>query len=553
MVFAAPWFLAALAVVPLLGAWLWRQKQARLRRWQVLRVEQWLPRKIGRQWPLLAALCGLLLALAQPQWGQTAQTVDMPGLQIMVLLDLSQSMLVEDVNGRRLAAAHRAINTVATQLESGDELGIIGFAGEHRLLLPLTPAYETLLPSVLSAAQPSLLSVQGSALTPALQTAVQTFPQPHTAQPILLILTDGELHERQAVATARRLEEQNILLVVVGIGTEAGGAVPNVDENGRQAGFKQDAAGETHISRLQTAVLEQLTAAGSGRYLPPTAVSNLPAILANLRQTHSGQRQIVQPVARYHLFLLIALLLLLWHYMRPKRLPTFRLQPRPRWSVWLLLLLVGCSRDPSEVALQQGNVAYESGDYAAAVALYEDGLGGSETAVLSYNAANAHYRLGAYEQAVRIVQDFQPGNNVSMIDKVYFTLGNSHFQQGDYEEAIAAYQQVLRHTPDDADAKHNLELALLMRVSSPETSSDEENGAQQNDEQTERPSLPTPGGEQQFNPDAGTPLRAQPVLDPNAPEVALPSLLQEAVTNAPLLMPQFPDAGETAAPAYPDW
>lgn len=267
-------------------------------------------RHIWQNFLWLAALGLVLLAWAGPQWGRETRLVASNGLQMMVLLDLSQSMLAEDVSENRLLQARKIMASALDSLAADDEVGLMVYAGETRLLVPLTPVLEQVRQQ-LEQVGPADMLVQGTVLAAAIETAAQAFPYPRSGQPIQLILSDGEDHGGEVLHVAREAAAQDIMIITIGIGSETGAPVPMIDEAGQIAGSKLDGAGEPVISRLNSETLQQIATAGNGRYLSgEDAAETLPAYLDEIRATHTGSQMIIEPIERYQLFLLTAVLLL---------------------------------------------------------------------------------------------------------------------------------------------------------------------------------------------------------------------------------------------------
>ncbi len=463
-----PAMLVLLLLLPLLGWTVRQQLRQRVEQLYQLGNARWtqliIPiqkRRFHRMLAWLAGLGLLILSLARPQWGNEITLVETQGIQLMILLDLSHSMLATDAAGSRLAQAKGIVETAVSTLTPQDEVGLIVFAGEQQILLPLTPI-QTQLKHLLANAHPTQLRQQGTLLAPAIETAMRAFPTPRSGQPVILILTDGEDHGMDAVAAARAATAVGIILLPIGLGTEAGAMVPIFNEQIEPIGFKQDELGQPIITRLN---VDKLAEVGNGRYLlAQDAFTQLPNMLAEIRQQRTGQTQIVKAIEQYQPFVLVALLLFgfaLW----PASSAVF-LQPTQAMRLLLVLLgligwLTGCRQPDSATLLSQGNGSFAQAEYEQALLLYRQAAAAEpETAVPLYNSANTHYRLQQYDKAVTQLEQVEVRGETAVSLSASFNLGNSYFQQEDFTNAIAAYQDILRQFPDDADAKHNLELAL---------------------------------------------------------------------------------------------
>lgn len=518
--FAHPFWLFLLLPLLLWAVWLGRQRRMRARR---LREMGWPSLRNGRsRTPLLqlAALALGVIALAGPQWGRTVTPVQTKGVQLLVLLDVSQSMLAADAPGSRLAQAQAVANTAADALAPGDHIGLLLFAGESRLWLPLTTA-RTQFDAALAAAHPTALAQQGTLLAPALETAVRAFHTPVSGQPLLLLISDGENHGDAPQRAAQAAAAAGMRLFTVGVGSAEGATIPTPDGDDVQ----RDAAGEPIRTRLEPAALQAIAAAGNGRYLSAAAaLTELPPLLAEIRAAHTGTTQIVQPNARYQLFLLPAALLWGWALL-PPLLPRGRKRPSLAWLL-LGLALLGCRQQSPAHWVTAGNDAFANADYAQAIAAYETAAAlAGETAVPHFNRANVQYRLQQYAQAAQALDPLTNGDNAALSDDALFNLGNAHFQLGDYDAAADAYRALLRRRPDHADAKHNLELTLSALAGGGGSDADE-TGAP-------TPLDPLPDGERPLTltGDGDDTVPAQPAAD--APPLPLsPAASRDLLTTA---------------------
>lgn len=478
---ARPVLLLFLLLLPLLG-WVslrhWRWQRDALARLSNVRWRQtvhpshtWLNGPTAA-WLLAAGLA--LVTLAGPLWGQSTQQITTNRLQLMIVLDLSRSMLAEDAPGSRLAAAKRVVETAVASLNQSDQIGLIAFAGETRLLLPLTSAKEPI-SALLPTLSPDDFAVQGTVLGPALTVAQQAFPSPRAGQPLILLISDGEEHSGGARQIAQQAAAEDILLVTVGVGSEAGAQLPILDS-----------AGQPVVSRLNSSLLQELEAVGNGRYL--TTPAALTDYLQTIRQTHTGSQLIVTPTERYQLFLLAALLLFCWQWL-PRPLPSATKAKAGLASLLLFIVgLTACQPTNLPETIAQGNAAFTAADYEAAGQQYSLALAEEpQSAAARFNLANVWYRLGGFETAVTHHQQLPPDTSPAQQTASAFNLGNSYFQLGDLAAAVAAYQTALRLNPDDLDAKHNLELALQMMISEVEETADSYPAQQKDQAQPETP------------------------------------------------------------------
>ena len=320
MTFGAPQYLYALAALPVLMLflrWAWGRRTAALMRVGDPVIIGRLGLETGRVvrgvrlalWFVGVAL--LIVGLARPQWGSDIEIVEQGGVQVMVALDISRSMLAQDLKPTRLDRAKLEISDLISMLE-GDEVGIVLFSGASFIQFPLTSDHATAR-TYLNHASPNAITRQGTVIAEAIETAMAGFSTERETQKIIVIMTDGENHEGDPVTAARQAAGQGAFIYTVGFGSPEGGAVPDYDEQGNITGYRQDAQGQVILSRLDEVALQQIADSGGGRYFR-TADSGAMAGLAE--EIDSFQDQTLQSefnqrkVERFQLFLLAGALCL---------------------------------------------------------------------------------------------------------------------------------------------------------------------------------------------------------------------------------------------------
>ncbi len=263
-----------------------------------------------RLWLLTLAL--LLVAMARPQWGNEVQVVEQKGVEIMAVLDISESMMVSDLKPNRLSRAKLEIADLLTRLK-GDEIGLVLFSGASFVQFPLTSDYTTAL-SFLDNAQPGLISKPGTAIGEAINTAVAGFDAHRATQKVIVIFTDGENLETDPLDAANKAAEQNILIYTIGFGSPEGEPIPEYNQQKEVIGYKKNQQGETVVSKLDEITLQKIALAGHGRYFRATAdgrelVSLIDELDKLQRQTLESQFE-VRRVERFQIFLLLALVMM---------------------------------------------------------------------------------------------------------------------------------------------------------------------------------------------------------------------------------------------------
>ena len=320
--FGEPQLLYLLVLLPLLLAfmvWVIRRKRRGV---QVLVGPHLASRLTGnsssrRQWSkglLVVAAVGLLLGgLARPQFGTRLETVEREGQDLVVVLDLSASMLARDIQPNRLEKAKHAIGTLIGLLE-GDRIGIVGFAGEAFVQCPLTLDYgaaRTLLASM----GPESIPVPGTALGEALRKGLELFSVEEKKHKVMVLITDGEDHLGRPLEVAREAAGQGVVIHAVGIGSMQGTPIPVFDSEGRAQGFKKDRTGEVVMTRLDESTLRELAEETGGTYQRSSpGESELEGIygeVAAMEKKQLASIQVAQYEERFQIPVLLGLLLLL--------------------------------------------------------------------------------------------------------------------------------------------------------------------------------------------------------------------------------------------------
>jgi len=274
---------------------------------------------------------GLLLAtvaLMGPRWGTEVRTVERRGVDLVVALDVSSSMRVQDVPPSRLRRAKSELRSLVDDL-TGDRVGLVLFAGEGFVQAPLTTDYGAFR-LFLDAAGPDQLSRPGTNLSAAVDAAVQAFrasrPASDSAAPgeprprALLIVSDGEHHEGDLQAARQKADEAGVTLLTAGVGTEEGGRIP-IRERGRRVGFKRDRDGNVVQSRLNESVLTRLAQSGAYFRIAATtsALSDVPAALREIGTSTYDAERFADYREMYQWPLAAALVLLLVEGLIPVR------------------------------------------------------------------------------------------------------------------------------------------------------------------------------------------------------------------------------------------
>jgi Ca-activated chloride channel family protein len=278
----------------------------------------------GRRWRLalwFLALAFLIVALARPRWGSQVEYVERQGVEIMVVLDISESMLAEDLKPNRLERAKLEINELMDRLE-GNELGLVLFSGAAFVQFPLTSDFNTAR-MFLEAANPGIISKPGTAVAEAINIAKTGFNQERATQKVIILLTDGEDHEGDVFAAAEEAANESILIYAIGFGSSDGEPIPQYGGLGELVGYKKDRNGEVVLTRLDETTLQQLAFMTNGRYYRAAAdgreVGFLASAINKLQTTELEGRFETRRVERFQWFVAMAIACLVIGELIPDR------------------------------------------------------------------------------------------------------------------------------------------------------------------------------------------------------------------------------------------
>jgi Ca-activated chloride channel family protein len=217
-------------------------------------------RQHAKFWLLFSAIAVIVFIIAGPQFGSKLETVKRQGVEIMICLDVSNSMMAEDIKPNRLQKAKQMLSIMMDDF-SNDKVGLIVFAGDAFTQLPITSDYISA-KMFLSSISPSMVSAQGTAIERAITLAMRSFTPNESSSKAILIITDGENHEGDAIKAAKEATEKGIKVHVVGIGSPQGEPIP-VDGNN----FMKDTEGNTVVTKLNEQMCNEIAAAGQGIYV----------------------------------------------------------------------------------------------------------------------------------------------------------------------------------------------------------------------------------------------------------------------------------------------
>lgn len=428
---------------------------------------------------LLRALgvAALFAAIAGPRFGSQLIKVEREGIDVVIALDTSLSMLAEDVRPNRLERAKQEITDVIAGLQ-GDRIGIVAFAGEAIALCPLTVDYAAALMLVRSV-DVYTISEPGSAIAEAIESATALFDGSQGGDRAIILVTDGENQEGDPVEAARAAAEKGIRVYAIGLGSPKGELIPERGSDGSVTGYKKDAHGETVLSRLDEKVLEAVASASGGKYLPATTegleIKVLYGEISGMQKKLIKGEFIERKKERFWIPLALAFACLLLDVLISTR-ATRRRGERTRWlhtgvAAAVALALgwpaVSAAESVNKGKVRSANKLYKKGEYKDAYQMYRQALGDTANPATNapgvyYNGGNALYMQNEFDRALESYQrSYSPDSLLT--GKMLYNRANTLLKSGHFNEAIESYLQSLQYLPDDEDARHNLELALAAK------------------------------------------------------------------------------------------
>lgn len=329
MKFGSPQYFLLLLMIPFFFGffiWAYQRKIAALKRFASLDLISKLTPSAGLspqviKWTLFCLFfCFLVLSLVRPRFGVKMEMVERKGIDIIVALDISQSMLAEDITPNRISRAKHEISKLIDML-NGDRIGIVVFAGESFVQCPLTLDYGAA-KMFLDAVSTGWVDLQGTALSDAIDQSVKAFKSKTKKHKVLILISDGEDHAGKAAEMARVASEEGIVIYTVGVGSESGAPIPISKKNGSIT-YKKDKAGNLVMTRLNPRTLEIIAKEANGKFFQAGNDADLARVISEIAQMEKkdlGMSKLSTYEERYQIFLLAALLLLTLEFFIPERI-----------------------------------------------------------------------------------------------------------------------------------------------------------------------------------------------------------------------------------------
>jgi Ca-activated chloride channel family protein len=484
------WLLLAVpaaALLMLAGAWLRGRRLARLAEPDLIPrlTDSRSPRLVtAKAVCLLAGLTLLIVALARPQWGEKLQVYKGRGIDIVIALDASKSMLATDVAPNRLTRAKSQIAALLDNL-STNRVGIVAFAGDAQVMCPLTTDVEAA-KLFLDIIDPDHMPHPGTNIEKAVETSAALFDPGHETSRALVLVTDGETLEGDPAAAVQAATEAGVRLFAVGVGTAQGSTIPESEGGGTH--YKKDEHDQIVVSRLAERLLLVMAKATDGRYFRSESINlnDLVAALDQMQKHSIGGGEYVEFEERYQPILLLAFVLCLAGVLISDRrgawfagglagarwmrgLATLRVRRPGARSAALALLLGALLAAPARAgvgaSMRRGLALERQGKYADAIKAFEEALVLEPDNVrIHYDIGRARYELNQHADAVDHFQLGLLSKSRALRANSLYNLGETQYRQKQLDEAIASYTQSLLLRPDDLNAKQNLEYCWKMKA-----------------------------------------------------------------------------------------
>lgn len=416
---------------------------------------------------VLLAFAAGVLAFANPRTPSGSEKVSRNGIDVMIVLDVSKSMLARDVQPSRLEKAKQVVARLIDKL-SNDRIGLVVFAGKAYLQMPLTGDHSAA-KMYLSSASPDAVPTQGTVLGDALKMSFAAFNAKEKKYKAVILISDGEDHDEGALTVAGQMADEGIIINTIGVGSPEGTTI--TDELTNEA--KRDKDGNIVITKLNEKELMGVAEKGNGLYQllgnTDDVVSRLEAQLNSMDQRTVTEDSLMNYYSYFPWLLGIALVLLVLETLVSERRKTAArsLQNKLKPAAALVLVMfpfLGQAQGDKKI-IKQGNDAYSKKEYQAAADNYRKVTAKTESnSTAQYNLGNALYRNSkpdesvlAYDNAAKY-EGSAAGKSRALYNKGVVLQNNKKIP-----ECIEAYKQALKLNPQDEDARQNLQKALVQQ------------------------------------------------------------------------------------------
>ena len=476
--FADPIYLYLLALIPVLALirfLTYRNQKKRLRKFGDPKLLRQLMPDVSRFrpsvkfWILQGALALLVVMLARPQFGTKINNEKRVGIETIIAMDISNSMLAEDITPSRLDRSKMMVENLVDHF-TNDKIGLIVFAGDAFVQLPITSDYVSA-KMFLSSIDPSMMATQGTDIARAIDMATHSFTQEEGIGKAIIVITDGEDHEGGALEAAKAAKDAGMRVYVLGVGSPKGAPIP-IPGTGD---YMKDNTGNTVMSALNEDMCRQVAQAGGGAYIHvennSAAQDQLDNELDKLSKKETTSTVYSEFDEQFQAVTILALLLLILEIcIFDRRNPLLRRlslfgSKKKASTVALLLVAMTASAQTDRQYIREGNKQFRSGDYAKAEVSYRKAVEKNpKNPQAVYNLGNA---LMAQKKDSAAVQQFEQSarleTNPLRKSAAYHNTGVICQTHKMYDEAIEAYKNALRLNPNDDETRYNLVLCKHLK------------------------------------------------------------------------------------------
>ncbi len=448
-------------------------------------IKNYSPQKFALKFILILAAFTLgVFAIANLRSPKGMEKVNRNGIDIMIALDVSKSMLAQDVKPNRLDRAKQALGKLIDNLDN-DRIGIVVFAGRAYLQMPLTGDHGAA-KMYLSSASTEIVPTQGTVIADALKMCYSSFNSKEKKYKAVVLISDGEDHDEGALKIAEQMTGEGIVINTVGIGSPQGSNI--IDELTGEV--KKDNNGATIITKLNEEELKKIAEKGNGTYQLFTntddLVTKLNTQLGSMDQRAVTEDSLVNYKNYFPYFLALALLLLIIELFVSERKRNANMKLATGKSITVLhsvlsiaicLLPVFSLAQNEKALIKKGNEAYEKKEYDNAINNYQKAAEKSPAnSTAQYNLGNALYKNNKTDEAIKAYENaLSNTNSKDDRSKTFYNKGVVLQNNKKLPECIDAYKNALKLNPQDEDARQNLQKALLQQKQEQQKENKEQN------------------------------------------------------------------------------
>ena len=495
--FEDPIYLYLLVLIPILALIRYisyRNQKKRLRRFgEPALLKALMPnvsyfRPLVKFWLLQGALALLIVMLARPQMGTKINHEKRVGIETIIAMDISNSMRAEDIVPSRLDRSKMMVENLVDHF-SNDKIGLIVFAGDAFVQLPITSDYVSA-KMFLSSIDPSMIATQGTDIAKAITMASHSFTQEEGIGKAIVVITDGEDHEGGALEAAKDAKDKGMRVYVLGVGSVNGSPIP-LPGTGE---YMKDNTGNTVMSALNEEMCKQVAQAGGGAYIHvennSAAQEQLDRELDKLSKKETSTAVYSEFDEQFQAFGVLALLLLILEvFILDRQNPLLKSMSlfgnKKKVTVMLLLLMtLTASAQTDRQYVRQGNKQYRSGDYPNAEVSYRKAVEkNARNPQAVFNLGNA---LMAQKKDSAAIEQFENAakleTNPLRKAQAFHNMGVICQTHRMYGEAIEAYKNALRLNPNDDETRYNLVLCKHQKQKQDQNKQNQQNNNQKNDD-----------------------------------------------------------------------